>query len=57
MPDTTVTVYTPDGKLHVLLGSVTLPSIIRDYAGDDAANLVEKLIETINELEGGTENA
>lgn len=43
MAETTETIYTPDGRLHTLLGSTTLASIVRDYAGDDAATMVEKL--------------
>lgn len=39
------TIYTPDGKMHVLVGSTTLESIIREYAGDDAANAVRDLLE------------
>lgn len=31
------TVYTPDGKLHTLLGSCTIGEIVREYAGEDAA--------------------
>ena len=34
------TVYTPDGKLHTLLGSCTIGEIVREYAGEDAAKLV-----------------
>ena len=34
------TIYTPDGKMHVLLGSTTMESIIREYAGEEAANWV-----------------
>ena len=37
------TVYTPDGKLHTLLGSCTIGEIIREYAGEDAARQVEEL--------------
>lgn len=37
--------YTKDGKSHVLLGSTTLESIVREYAGDDAANAVRELVE------------
>lgn len=40
MPDTLVT---PDGKMHTILGSTTLERIIREYAGDQAAAMVEKL--------------
>lgn len=34
------TLYTPDGRTHVLVGSTTLESIVREYAGDEAAALV-----------------
>ena len=37
------TVYTLDGKLHTLLGSCTIGEIVREYAGEDAARLVEEL--------------
>ena len=40
MPET---IYTPDGRLHTLLGSVTLSGIVRDYAGEEAAAMVEDL--------------
>lgn len=39
------TLYTPDGKQHVLLGSTTLESVIRKYAGEDAAQQVRTLLE------------
>lgn len=39
------TITTPDGKFHTLLGSTTLESIVREYAGDDAANAVRELVE------------
>ena len=41
MPDTLIS---PDGRLHTLLGSTTLESIVREYAGEDAAKLVENLV-------------
>lgn len=47
------TVYTPDGKVHVLVGSTTHVSLIREYAGDDLANWAEEqqeLAESIVEL-------
>ena len=47
------TVYTPDGKQHVLVGSTTHVSLIREYAGDDLANWAEEqqeLAESIVEL-------
>lgn len=34
------TVYTPDGRVHVLLGSISPASIIREYAGDEVADWV-----------------
>lgn len=37
------TLYTSDGKMHVLLGSITLSSLVREYMGDDAAQMVESL--------------
>ena len=37
------TLITPDGQLHTLLGSTTLESVIRDYAGDEAADMVRAL--------------
>ena len=45
----TPTVYTPDGKLHTLLGSVTLAAIVREYAGEEAAQMVEELEEAADE--------
>lgn len=36
------TIYTPDGKMHVLLGSTTMESIIREYAGGEAAKWVHR---------------
>lgn len=39
------TLYTKDVKGHVLLGSTTPESIVREYAGDDAANAVRELAE------------
>jgi len=41
------TLYTKDGKGHVLLGSTTLESIVREYAGDDAGDRVHNLVETL----------
>lgn len=41
------TLITKDGKLHVLVGSTTLESIVREYAGDDVGNRVHNLIETL----------
>lgn len=34
------TLYTSDGKMHVLLGSTTLSSLVREYMGDDVADAV-----------------
>ena len=39
------TIITPDGRMHTLLGSTTLESIIREYAGDQAADAVQKLVD------------
>lgn len=41
----TETITTLDGKMHVLLGSTTLESIVREYAGDEAADAVRYLVE------------
>ena len=43
MYEKTKTLYTPDGKLHTLLGSVTLAAIVREYAGEEASIMVEDL--------------
>ena len=43
MYEGTRTLYTPDGKLHTLLGSVTLEAIVREYAGEEAALMVEEM--------------
>lgn len=40
MPDT---IITPDGRMHTLLGGTTLESIVREYAGDRAADMVHEL--------------
>ena len=42
MPDTLIT---PDGRLHTLLGSTTLESIVREYAGSQVADAVRALAE------------
>ena len=42
MPDTLIT---PDGRMHTLLGSATLESIVLEYAGGEAAKLVRALAE------------
>lgn len=34
------TLYTSDGKMHVLLGSTTRVSLIREYMGADVADAV-----------------
>lgn len=39
------TVYTPDGKMHVLVGSTTPVSLIREYAGNDLAAWAEEQLE------------
>ena len=39
------TITTKDGKLHTLLGSTTLESIVRKYAGDEAADEVRRLVD------------
>lgn len=48
------TVYTPDGRAHVLLGSTTPASIIREYAGEDVLrellSEVSRLCREINEI-------
>lgn len=38
------TITTKDGKLHTLLGSTTLESIVREYAGDEAADEIRCLV-------------
>lgn len=37
------TLYTADGKAHVLLGATTLVSLARAYMGDDAASRVDQI--------------
>ena len=37
------TLYTSDGKMHVLLGATTLVNLIREYMGDEAADAVAEL--------------
>lgn len=37
------TLYTSDGKVHVLLGSTTLSGLVREYMGDEAADAVAEL--------------
>ena len=47
------TVYTPDGKCHVVIGSTTHVELIREYAGEDLANWAEEqqnLAESIVEI-------
>lgn len=41
MPDT---IITPDGRMHTLLGSTTVESIIREYAGEELARAYETLL-------------
>lgn len=38
------TLTTPDGQLHTLIGSTTLESLVRKYAGDQAADLVQEAL-------------
>ncbi len=45
------TLYTSDGKTHVLIGSTTLVSLVRDYMGDDAADAVLELEKQIADRE------
>ena len=45
------TIYTKDGKCHVLLGSTTQVSIIRDYCGDEAADWVESSLNYMDRKE------
>ena len=49
------TLETIDGKMHVLLGSTTLVSIIREYCGDEAADYVEELEKIREVYESGLE--
>ena len=43
------TIITKDGKCHVLLGSTTPVSIIRDYCGDEVADWVENRMAELKE--------
>lgn len=43
-------VRTPDGRRHYLVGSLTLSELVRQYAGDEVAELVRRL-ETGNAYE------
>lgn len=46
------TVYTPDGRAHVLLGSTTPASIIREYAGEDVLRSIQsRFDELLDELD------
>lgn len=45
------TLYTSDGKMHILLGATTLVSLIQKYMGDDAAQMVESLEQEKEALE------
>ena len=45
------TIYTKDGKCHVLLGSTTPVSIIRDYCGDEVADWVESSLNYMDRKE------
>lgn len=61
------TIVTKDGKCHVLLGSTTPVSIIREYCGDEVADwaarlyaqnaITEKLVSKIQALEAELETA
>lgn len=39
------TIITKDGKCHVLVGNTTLESVVREYAGDEPADLVKQALE------------
>lgn len=39
------TIYTPDGKVHVLVGATTPEAIVREYCGDELGDIVQKLQE------------
>lgn len=43
------TVTTPDGKMHVLVGSTTIESIVLEYAGREAAAYITGLIDGAKE--------
>lgn len=45
------TLYTKDGKCHVLLGSTTPVSIIWDYCGDEVADWVERNLDYMDRKE------
>ena len=45
------TLYTKDGKCHVLLDSTTPVSIIRDYCGDEVADWVERNLDYMDRKE------
>lgn len=38
------TIYTRDGKMHVLIGSTTPVSIVREYCGDGVVHAIRELI-------------
>lgn len=38
------TIYTRDGKMHVLAGSTTPLSIVREYCGDEVVQAIHKKI-------------
>lgn len=39
------TIYTPDGKAHVLMGSTTAETLVREYAGNDLGDILHALEE------------
>lgn len=39
------TIYTPDGKAHVLIGSTTAETLVREYAGNDLGDILHALEE------------
>ena len=43
------TLYTKDGKCHVLLGSTPPVPIIRDYCGDELIRALRREVSTIGE--------
>ena len=45
------TIVTKDGKCHVLLGSTTPVSIIREYCGDEVADWVESNLDYLDRKE------
>lgn len=39
------TIYTPDGKVHVLVGATTPESIVREYCGDELADWIARKLD------------